>query len=325
MAKVFVTRRMAQEALDLLAKHSEVDVWEGEETPPREEFIKRLSGANGLLLWGTDDVDGALMDAAPNLKIIANVSVGYNNIDTEAATARGIMVSNTPGVVTDSTADLTFTLMLSISRRLVEMVNLTREGGWKLWGPLEMLGQDVHHKTLGIIGMGRIGSAVARRANGFSMKVVYHDVMRSPYEAELGLEYIKDIPTLLGMADFVSIHVPLMKETRHLITARELACMKPTAILVNASRGSVIDQKALYEALKDRRISAAALDVTEEEPISPGDPLLKLDNVIITPHIGTQTGDTGRDMAVLGAENVVAALTGKPLPCCVNCHLLEKK
>lgn len=325
MPKVFVTRGMAQEALDLLAKHAEVDVWEGEETPSRDEFMRRIADADAILLWGTDEIDGALMDAAPRLKIIANVSVGYNNIDVAAAAERGIMASNTPGVVTESTADLTFTLMLAIARRLVEMVDLTKKGGWKLWGPLEMLGRDVHHKTLGIIGMGRIGSAVARRAKGFSMKVIYHDVVRYPGEAEIGVEYVKDIPTLLRTADFVSIHVPLMKETRHLIGARELAYMKPTAILVNASRGSVVDQKALYEALKNRKIWGAAVDVTEQEPIPPNDPLLTLDNIIITPHIGTQTGETGRDMAVLGAENVVAALTGKEPPNCVNCHLLGKK
>ncbi len=325
MAKVFVTRRMDPEALDLLAKHAQVDVWEEADTPPRQEFMRRIAEADGILLWGTDAVDGEMMDAAAGLKVIANVSVGYDNIDVEAATARGIKVGNTPGVVTESTADFTFALMLAISRRLVEMVELTKRGGWKMWGPLEMLGQDVHHKTLGIIGLGRIGVAVARRARGFAMKVIYHNVNRRPDDAELGVEYMPDIPSLLRAADFVSIHVPLKKDTRHLIGAGELACMKPTAILVNTARGGVVDQRALYEALKERRIRGAAIDVTDPEPIPSDDPLLALDNVIVAPHIGTQTGETGRDMAVLGAQNVVAALTGEPMPSCVNCHLLGEK
>jgi len=190
---------------------------------------------------------------------------------------------------------------------------------------MEMLGCDVHHKTLGIIGLGRIGAAVAKRARGFSMKVIYYDVVRRPNEAELGVEYIGDIPTLLGMSDFVSIHVPLSRETRHLIGAKELALMKPTAILVNASRGSVVDQKALYEALKRKQIWGAAIDVTEVEPIPLDAPLLTLDNIIITPHIGTQTGETGVKMSVLGVENLIAGLKGEPMPNCVNCHLLRKR
>ena len=260
----------------------------------------------------------------PRLKVIADIAVGYNNIDVEAATKRGIRVSNTPGVVTDSTADLAFALMLASARRLVEMANMVPKGGWKMWGPLEMLGCDVHHKTLGIIGMGRIGVAVAKRAKGFDMRVIYYDIKRCPDEAQLGIEYVKDFPTLLRMSDFVSLHVFLSKETRHLIGAKELACMKPTAILINASRGAVVDQKALYQALKNKQIYAAALDVTEVEPIPRDDPLLKLDNVLIVPHIGTQTLETGVKMSVLAVQNVIAALKGEPMPSCVNCHLIGK-
>ena len=196
MPKVFVTRRIAQEPLDLLSKHAEVDIWETEDTPPRQEFARRIADVNGILLWATDEMDAALMDAAPKLKVIADIAVGYNNIDVEAATKRGIRVSNTPGVVTDATADLAFALLLASARRLVEMANLVhKKGGWKMWGPMEMLGVEVSGKTLGIIGMGRIGAAVARRANGFNMKVIYHDVVRHPDEAKLGIEYVKDIPT----------------------------------------------------------------------------------------------------------------------------------
>lgn len=325
MSKVFVSRKIAREAIDMLTRYAEVDVWEGEHEAPREELLRRIADVDGIILWGEDKIDGPAMDAAPKLKLIANVSVGYDNIDIEAAAKRGVMASNTPGVVTDSTADLTFALMLAIARRLVEMGNLTARGEWKLWGPLDMLGRDVHHKTLGIIGLGRIGAAVAQRAQGFSMKVVYYDAVRRPDEAELGVEYIGDIPALLGISDFVSIHVPLSQETRYLIGAKELSFMKPTAILINASRGKVVDQKALYEALKQKQIWGAAIDVTEEEPIPKDDPLLTLDNIIITPHIGTQTEETAVKMSILAVENMLACLKGNPVPNCVNCHLLDRK
>lgn len=325
MPKVYITRRMAQEAIDLIAPYAEVDMWQEEEPPPREELFRNIADIEGLVLWGADGMDSASMDAAPKLKVIADVSVGYDNIDIEEASKRGILVSNTPGVVTDSTADLTFALMLAFARRLVETVNLTVKGGWKMWGPMAMLGCDVHHKTLGIIGLGRIGTAVAKRARGFSMKVVYYDIVRRPDESELGVEYIEDIPTLLSMSDFVSLHVLLTSDTKHLIGAKELSFMKPTGILINASRGSVVDQRELYEALKRKQIRGAAVDVTEEEPIPIDDPLLTLDNIIITPHIGTQTAETGVKMSVLAAENLVAGLKGEPVPNCVNYHLLGKK
>jgi len=322
MPKVFVTRTVAQEAIDLISKYVEVDAWEEEEQIPREEFIRRIADVDGILQWGGDPIDGPAMDAAPKLKVIANVSAGYDNIDVEAATKRGIRVSNTPGVVTGSTADLAFALMLALSRRIIEMTQIVIKGQWRNFGPMEILGYDVYGKTLGIIGMGRIGTAMAQRAKGFGMKILYHNRHRRQDEAELGAEYIKDIPTLLRRSDFVSIHVPLTKETRHLIGAKELSGMKPTAVLVNTARGAVVDQKALYEALKRRQILGAALDVTEEEPLSPDDPLLKLDNVIITPHIGTQTLTTAINMSVMGAQNLIAGLKGEPMPNCMNCHLL---
>ena len=325
MAKVFITRTVAPEAVEMLSKYAEVGTWDEEEQIPREEFLRRIADVDGILQWGGDPIDGEAMDAAPKLKVIANVSAGYNNIDVEAAAKRGIRVSNTPGVVTGSTADLTFALMLAISRRLIEMTEIVKNGEWREFGPMEILGHDVYGKTLGIIGMGRIGAAVAQRARGFDMKVLYHNRHRRPDEAEYGAEYVKDIPTLLSKADIVSIHVPLSKETRHLIGAKELSFMKPTAILVNAARGAVVDQKALYEALKGKKISAAALDVTDPEPMSPEDPMLKLDNVIVLPHIGTQTLTTSTNMSIMGAQNLIAGLKGEPMPNCVNCHLLDKK
>ena len=322
MPRVFVTRTVAPEAIEMLSKYAEVDAWEPIESISREEFIRRIADVDGILQWGGDSIDGTVMDAAPKLKVIANASAGYNNIDVKAATQRGIKVSNTPGVVTGSTADLAFTLMLAISRRLVEMTDIVKNGEWREFGPMEILGHDVHGKTLGIIGMGRIGAAVARRARGFDMEVLYYNRHRRPDEAECGAKYVEDIPTLLSRSDIVSIHVPMSKETGHLIGARELSCMKPTAILINTARGAVVDQKALYEALKQRQILAAALDVTDPEPMSPDDPMLKLDNVIVLPHIGTQTLATSTNMSIMGAQNLLAGLKGEPMPNCVNCHLL---
>ncbi len=322
--KVYITRKMAQEALDMVAQHADYEVWPVEDTIPREELIHHVADADGLLLWGADRIDGEVMDAAPRLKVIANVSVGYDNIDTAAATQRGIRVSNTPGAVTDSTADLAFALILAAARRITEMVDLTTRGEWKMWGPMEMTGYDVHHRTLGIIGMGRIGAAVARRARGFGMKVLYHNRHRRADEAEVGAEYAEDILELLGESDFVSINVPLTSDTENLIGARELAAMKPTAILVNTARGKVVDQEALYEALKKKQIRGAALDVTREEPIRKDDPLLALGNLIITPHIGTQTWQTGVEMSVMGAENLIAGLKDEPMPNCVNCRELDR-
>jgi len=316
---------MAGEVIDLIAKHAGVDIWEKETPVPRAEFLRRIADVDGILLWGGDSIDSEAMDTAPKLRVIANVSVGYDNIDIAAATEKKIKVSNTPGVVTGSTADLAFALMLAVSRRIIEMTQIVSRGEWRNFGPLEALGHDVFSKTLGIIGMGRIGAAVAQRARGFGMKVLYHNRHRRPDEAELGAEYVPDIKALLRRSDFVSIHVPLNKETRHLLGAAELAAMKPTAILVNTARGAVVDQKALYEALRQKQILAAALDVTDPEPMSLDDPLLKLDNVLVTPHIGTQTEETGIDMCLMGAQNLLAGLKGEPMPNCVNCHLLGGK
>jgi glyoxylate reductase len=234
-------------------------------------------------------------------------------------------VSNAPSGVDDSTADFAMALMLASARQLVEAVNTTMNGGWQRFGPMESpyLGHDVYENTLGIVGLGRIGSKVARRARGFDMKILYYDIVRNPREKELGAEFIPDLHKMLGMADYVTVHVPLNNETRHLIGARELAAMKPSAILINTARGGLVDPKALYDALKSKKIHAAAIDVTEIEPIELDDPLLTLDNIIIAPHIAGASALSRVKMDVMAAENVIAALAGKPMPSCVNCHLIK--
>jgi glyoxylate reductase len=326
MPKVFISRRIGPEAIDLITPHAEVIAWKEEEAPAREELFRLIADKEGLIVW-LDKVDSEFLDAAQKVKVIAHRAAGFDNIDVDEATKRGIMICNAPRGVIEATADFTFGLLLACARKIVEAVNTTFRGEWKIWEPMSVpyLGDDVHHRTLGIVGMGRIGSEVAKRAQGFSMKVIYYDIVRNPREAELGAEYISDLPTLLSMSDFVTIHTPLNRDTRHLIGAKELATMKPTAILVNASRGGTVDQKALYEALKGKQIQAAAIDVTEKEPIASDDPLLTLDNIIISPHIagGSKAARLGMDS--LAAENIIAALKGEPMPSCVNCHLLDKK
>ena len=326
MPKVFISRRIGPEAIDLIAPHAEVTAWKKEEAPAREELFRQIADKEGLIVW-LDKVDSEFLDAAQKVKVIAHRAAGFDNIDVDEATKRGIMICNAPRGVIEATADFTFGLLLACARKIVEAVNTTFRREWKIWEPMSVpyLGDDVHHRTLGIVGMGRIGSEVAKRAQGFSMKVIYYDIVRNPREAELGAEYISDLPTLLSMSDFVTIHTPLNKDTRHLIGAKELAAMKPTAILVNASRGGTVDQKALYEALKGKKIQAAAIDVTEKEPIAPDDPLLTLDNIIISPHIAGGSKMARLEMDLLAAENIVASLKGEPMPSCVNCHLLDKK
>ena len=323
--RVFVTRVIAQEALDKLAQAAEMEVWPEELPPPYEVLQEKARDAEGLLTLLSDRIDAALMDAAPKLKVVSNLAVGYDNINTAEATKRHIAVSNTPGVLTGTTADLAFTLLMAAARRVVEADNYTRKGQWKTWGPKILLGQDIHNATLGIIGLGRIGAEIAKRARGFNMKALYYDEMRRSEEEErqLGLEYIPDLAKLLPRADFISVHVPLLPQTRHLIGPAEFALMKPTAVLINTSRGPVVDQKALYQALKSGQIFSAGLDVTEVEPIPPDDPLLTLDNVIITPHIASGSFTTRKEMALMAAENLLAGLCGKTPPNCVNPEALK--
>jgi len=324
--KVFVTRKIAREALDMIADVAEMEVWEGELPPPRDVLINKVKGIEGLLSLLTETVDMDLMEAAPRLKVVSNMAVGYENIDVPAATSRGIVVGNTPGVLTETTADFTFALLLAAARRVVEGDAYTRKGRWKTWSPMVMLGYDVYHATLGIVGLGRIGTEVAKRAKGFNMQILYYDqVRRLQEEKELGVKYIPNLLELLSSADFITLHVPLTAETHHLISTAELAAMKPTAILINTCRGPVVDQKALYQALKSRQIFAAALDVTEVEPIPPDDPLLTLDNIIIVPHIASASVTTRTKMATLAAANLIAGLRGEIPPHCVNPEAVRQR
>jgi len=318
--RVFVTRSIAQEALDKIEQATEMEVWPEELPPPYEVLREKARDAEGLLTLLSDRVDAALMDAAPKLKVVSNLAVCYDNINIADSTERHIAVSNTPGVLTGTTADLAFALLMAAARRVVEADNYTRKGRWKTWGPKLLLGQDIHNATLGIIGLGRIGIELAKRGRGFNMKMLYYDEMRRSEEEErrIGVEYVPDLAKLLPRADFISVHVPLLPQTRHLIGAAEFALMKPTAILINTSRGPVVDQRALYEALKSGQIFSAGLDVTEVEPIPPDDPLLTLDNVIITPHIASASFTTRKEMALMAADNLLAGLRGKTPPDCVN-------
>lgn len=318
--KVFVARRIAQEALDMIDKTADMELWGDDLPPPREVLLQKVRGIDGLFSLLTERVDAELMDAAPNLKVVSNMAVGFDNIDVAEATRRRIFVGNTPGVLTETTADMAVALLMAAARRVVEGDRYTRAGKWKTWGPMVLLGYDVHKATLGIVGCGRIGLAVARRARGFNMRVLYYNRSRkSPEEEkELDLEFVPDLHDLLKRSDFVSIHLTLTPETRHIISTEQFAVMKPTAILVNTSRGPIVDQKALYAALKSKRIFGAALDVTEVEPIPMDDPLLTLENCIIAPHIASGTVATRTKMAIMAAENLLAGLRRELPPNCVN-------
>jgi len=317
---VFITRVIVPEALDMIAQVANMEVWPGEIPPSYNMLVEKARDAKGLLTMLTDNVNAALMDSAPKLKVISNMAVGYDNIDIDKATEKHILVGHTPGILTETTADFTFSLLMAAARRIVEADNYTRKGRWKTWGPMILLGQDIHHATLGIIGMGRIGIEVVKRARGFNMKVLYYDITRldTDLEKQLDLKYAPRLEELLTSADIISVHVPLLPQTYHLIGADEFAIMKPQAVFVNTSRGPVVDQKALYEALKSGRISSAAIDVTETEPISPDDPLLTLDNIIITPHVASASHTTRRKMAIMAAGNLLAGLNNEIPPNCVN-------
>lgn len=314
--RVFVARRIPDEGLSAIAAACDADIWPDELPPPRDELLRRVAGVDGLLSLLTDRVDDELLDAAgPSLKVVSNFAVGYDNIDVPACARRGIAVGNTPGVLTETTADLAWALLMAAARRLPEGSRYVRDGRWKTWGPLLLLGPDVHGATLGVVGFGRIGQAVARRASGFGMTVLYHDVARvaADVEGPLGATFVP-LEELLARSDFVSLHVNLTPETRHLINATTLARMKPTAVLVNTSRGPVVDQGALATALRDGTIWAAALDVTDPEPIPMDDPLVGLDNCLIVPHIASASRATRGKMAAMAAANLIAGVRGEPLP-----------
>src|SRR5690348_12428577 len=294
---VLVTKRIYPEAIEFLKQHAELDYAESDDGLSADELRERIRGKQGVVSQLTDKFSAPVIEQLDGIRIIANVAVGFDNIDVPAATRRKILVTNTPDVLTDTTADFAFALLMATARRVVEGHKFVHSGQWTKWRIDLLVGQDVHHRTLGIFGMGRIGQAVARRAGGFAMRVIYHDARRAPAEVEkaLGLEYVSP-EQLLREADFVSLHVPLMAETRKLIGAAQLRLMKPTAILVNTSRGPVVDEAALAEALERRAIAGAGLDVFENEPrVHPL--LLKLDNVVLVPHIGSATVETRRKMS----------------------------
>ncbi|MCS7175458.1 glyoxylate reductase [Pseudothermotoga sp.] len=324
--KVFVTRKILEEGLNMLREKFDVEVSDYDGVIPRRMLLEKVKGVDAILSLLTDTIDAEVMDAAgPNLKIVANYAVGYNNIDVEEATKRGILVTNTPGVLTETTADLAWALMMAIARRIVEADRFVREGKFRGWEPMLLLGTDVYGATLGIVGFGRIGQAMARRALGFNMKVLYYDNARVPeqIEKELKATYV-DLPTLLKESDFVSLHVPLTKETHHLIGEKELRMMKRGAYLINTARGPVVDEKALVKALKEGWIKGAALDVFENEPeVEPE--LLKLDNVVLAPHIASASYATRSRMSIMVAENIIKALNGEVPPNLVNPEVLQKR
>jgi len=323
-SKVYVTRLLPKEAMDRIHSFCDAKVWEGELPPPRNVLLENVADIDGLVSLLTDKIDAELMNRGPKLRVISNYAVGFDNIDIPEATKRGIVVGNTPGVLTDTTADLAFALLMSAARRVVEGDKLVRAGKWKTWGPMILLGQDIHGATLGILGLGRIGSAVARRAKGFGMKIIYSDIARNKQaESELGIEYV-DVESLLTRSDFITIHVNLTPETLHLIGPKQFEKMKRTAILVNSSRGPIVDNMALYEALRSGKIAYAALDVTEPEPIPANHPLLTLDNVIVVPHIASASVATRTKMGLMAADNLIAGLKGEVPPNAVNPEALRK-
>ena len=324
--KVFVTRRMDSDALDLIDAETELEVWL-EERPPSPDILReRVKDIEGVLTNIMDRVDGALLESAPRLKVVSQLAVGVDNVDVAEVTRRGIPLGYTPGVLSKATADLAFALLMAAARRVVESDRWVREGNWNLaFHPMYWLGADVSEATIGIIGLGNIGLEMAKRALGFDMKVLYYSRTRKEgEEARHGFIYV-DLATLLRESDFVSIHVPLTPETRHFIGEKELAAMKSTSILINASRGPVVDSKALYTALKEGQIAAAALDVTEPEPIPADDPLLSLDNVIVTPHVGSAGVRSRKSMCMLAARNFLAGLRGERLVHCFNPEVYDRR
>ncbi|MCX8036703.1 MAG: D-glycerate dehydrogenase [Candidatus Sumerlaeia bacterium] len=322
---VYVTRQIPEPGLELLRREcSVVEVNREDRVITRAELLEKVRGRDGLLPMLTERIDAEVMDAAPTLRVVANYAVGYNNIDLAAATARGIVVTNTPGVLTDATADLAWALLFAVARRVVESDRFTREGKFAGWAPMLFLGADITGRTLGIVGAGRIGAAMAERARGFQMKVLYTDTVASErLERELGARRVS-LDELLAESDFVSVHVPLTEGTQHLFGIEQFRKMKRTAIFINTARGPVHDEAALVEALKSGLIAGAGLDVYEHEPaLAPG--LADLPNVVVLPHIGSATIGTRTRMALMAAENLVAVLKGQRAPNCVNPEVYDKK
>jgi len=327
MPYIYVTRKIPEIGIQILQEQNwDIYVHPDQLPPSREELLKRVKGASAILSLLTDKIDKEVFDAAgPSLKIVANYAVGYDNIDVEEATKRGIIVTNTPGVLTDTTADFGWALLMATARRIVEADEYARSGKWKTWEPTLLLGSDIHHKTLGIIGFGKIGKAVAKRAQGFDMNILYYDPIRADSETEkaLNAQYV-DLETLLKNSDFVIICAKLTPENRHMINKDRLKLMKPTAYLINIGRGAIVDEEALVWALKNKVIKGAGLDVFENEPkIHPE--LIKLKNVVLTPHIGSASKETREKMAIMAATSIVKVLNGETPENIVNPEVLEKR
>ncbi len=322
--RVYVTRLIPEEGLAMIRELTDMQVWEGELPPPHPVLLEQVRDKDGIVSLLTDRMDEELMDSAPKVKVISNFAVGYDNVDIPAATAHGIPVGNTPGVLTDTTADMAFALMMAAARRIPQAIDYVREGKWKTWGPKLLLGHDIHGATLGIIGFGRIGQGMALRAAGFGMQILYYDVFRrQDLEISMGVTYA-DLDSLLRESDFISVHTDLNESTHHLLNSAAFAKMKRNAIVVNAARGPIIDPQALYEALSTGKIAAAALDVTDPEPIPTDSQLLKLPNCLIVPHIASASFATRGKMAQMAAANLIAGLHGDRLPNCANPEVYEK-
>ena len=324
--RVFVSRRIPDDGLNRILEATDADVWPDDLPPPRDELLRRIAGVDGVLALLTDRVDAEFFDrAGPQLKVVSNYAVGFDNIVVPEATRRGIPVGNTPGVLTDTTADLAWTLLMAAGRRVVEGDRYVHDGKWKTWGPLLLLGTDVSGATLGIVGFGRIGQAMARRAAGFGMTVLYHDVQELPASVTgpLGATYTP-LDELFERSDFVSLHTNLTDQTRHMVNEARLRQMKPTSVLINTSRGPVVDQKALYRALSEGWIMAAGLDVTDPEPMPIDEPLLSLPNIIVVPHIASGSRATRGRMAEIAAANLIAGVRGERLPTPVNPEVYDR-
>ena len=321
MPRVFVTRELPGDHFAALRSDPQfqLDIWPGDFPPPREDLLDRVRGVDGLLCLITDRIDNAVLAAAgAQLRVVSQMAVGVDNVDVDACAARGIPVGNTPGVLTETTADIAWALILAAARRVVESAEFVKRGDWKTWGPLLMAGVDVHDRTLGVVGFGQIGQAVARRAQGFGMRTLYWNRTPRPERAaQLGAQ-LRSLDQLLAESDFVSLNVALTDDTHHLINAAALANMQPGAILINTARGPIVDEAALADALRDGRIAGAGLDVTEVEPIDPASPLLTMNNVVVLPHIGSASLATRAKMADIAVTNLRAALADQPMPHRVN-------
>ena len=324
--KVYITRDLPERGLKKIKEHFDAEVWPEYAPPPKKVIVDKVATVDALVSLLSDKIDPEVFNAAPKLKIVSQLAVGFDNIDIAEATRRGIYVTNTPEVLTDTTADFAWALLMAIARRVAEADKYVRTGKWKVgWHPAMLSGRDIYGATIGIIGAGRIGYAVAKRAKGFDMRVLFYDVIPRP-EMEKDFRAKKvDLDTLLKESDFVSVHVPLMKETHHLVNAQRLSLMKKTAYLINNSRGPVVDEKALYEALRKGQIAGAGLDVFEQEPTPVDNPLLKLDNVVVAPHISSASLETRAKMSEMVAENLVAFFEGKRPPNLVNSDVIKTK